>query len=223
MTMIRYGSDGTSTVVASWRRTGEPDRRPSATGSVSGGKTSPRSSRGPAARPGSTATPTPPAGPAVAAREAGFRAAAGAPVIVQGRLWGAMIAWTADEHPLPLDTETRLAVVHGTCGDRDRQRPGRAGTARARGHPGGAAAAGHAGRAGRTARGGVRGRDQRGAAAFRRRHRPDDPVRTGRDGDAPGERGHDGPPRAGRGTLGGLPAGRADRDRPADRPGRPGR
>ena len=108
MTMIRYGSDGTSTVVASWRRTGEPvppvgDRQ------RLGGKnltTIISRTRRPA-RIDSYADAS--GGPAVAAREAGFRAAAGVPVIVQGRLWGAMIAWTVDEHPLPLDTETRLA------------------------------------------------------------------------------------------------------------------
>jgi len=108
MTMIRYGSDGTSTVVASWRRTGEPvppvgDRQ------RLGGKnltTIISRTRRPA-RIDSYADASD--GPAVAAREAGFRAAAGAPVIVQGRLWGAMIAWTVDKHPLPLDTETRLA------------------------------------------------------------------------------------------------------------------
>jgi signal transduction histidine kinase len=47
--------------------------------------------------------------PTVAARAAGFRPAAGAPIIVQGRIWGAMIACSVDEHPLPLDTEARLA------------------------------------------------------------------------------------------------------------------
>src|SRR5947209_14385627 len=107
-TMIRYGSDGTSTVVASWRRTGEPvppvgDRQ------RLGGKnltTIISRTRRPA-RIDSYADAS--GGPAVAARQAGFRAAAGAPVIVRGRLWGAMIAWTADEHPLPLDTEARLA------------------------------------------------------------------------------------------------------------------
>src|SRR5712691_9204506 len=107
-TMIRYGSDGTSTVVANWRRTGEPvppigDRQ------RLGGKnltTIISRTRRPA-RIDSYADAS--GGPAAAAREAGFRAAAGVPVIVQGRLWGAMIAWTADEHPLPLDTETRLA------------------------------------------------------------------------------------------------------------------
>src|SRR6267154_430567 len=107
-TMIRYGSDGTSTVVAGWRRNGEPvppvgDRQ------RLGGKnltTIIGRTRRPA-RIDSYADAS--GGPAAAAREAGFRAAAGVPVIVHGRLWGAMIAWTADEHPLPLDTETRLA------------------------------------------------------------------------------------------------------------------
>ncbi len=107
-TMIRYGSDGTSTVVASWRRTGEPvppigDRQ------RLGGKnltTIISRTRRPA-RIDSYAEAS--GGPAVAAREAGFRAAAGAPVIVQGRLWGALIASTVDEHKLPLDTEARLA------------------------------------------------------------------------------------------------------------------
>jgi len=107
-TMIRYGSDGTSTVVASWRRTGEPDP-PVGDRQRLGGKnltTIISRTRRPA-RIDSYADAS--GGPAVAAREAGFRAAAGAPVIVHGRLWGAMIAWTADEHPLPLDTEARLA------------------------------------------------------------------------------------------------------------------
>jgi signal transduction histidine kinase len=107
-TMIRYGSDGTSTIVANWRRTGEPvppigDRQ------HLGGKnltTIISRTRRPA-RIDSYADAS--GGPAVAARQAGFRAAAGAPVIVQGRLWGAMIAWTVDKHPLPLDTEARLA------------------------------------------------------------------------------------------------------------------
>jgi signal transduction histidine kinase len=107
-TMIRYGSDGTSTVVANWRRTGEPvppigDRQ-----RLGGENLTTIISR--THRPARIDSYTDASGrPAVAAREAGFRAAAGAPVIVKGRLWGAMIAWTADEHPLPLDTEARLA------------------------------------------------------------------------------------------------------------------
>jgi signal transduction histidine kinase len=45
---------------------------------------------------------------AVEARERGVRHVAGAPVIVQGRPWGVMIAGSINERPLPADTEARL-------------------------------------------------------------------------------------------------------------------
>jgi GAF domain-containing protein len=49
------------------------------------------------------------AGPAPApALAAGMHSAVGAPISVEGRLWGVMIAATRDE-PLPVDTEARLA------------------------------------------------------------------------------------------------------------------
>jgi signal transduction histidine kinase len=107
-TMIRYESDGTATIVASWRRTGEAvppigDRQ------RLGGKnltTIISQTRRPARIDGYADAS---GGLAVAAREAGFRSAAGAPVIVQGRLWGAMVASSVDEDPLPPDTEARLA------------------------------------------------------------------------------------------------------------------
>ena len=44
-----------------------------------------------------------------AAREGGIRSAAGTPIIVQGRLWGAIFAGSTREQPLPADTEARLA------------------------------------------------------------------------------------------------------------------
>jgi signal transduction histidine kinase len=44
----------------------------------------------------------------VTLRELGVRQAVGAPIIVEGRLWGAMSASSAAEHPLPADTEARL-------------------------------------------------------------------------------------------------------------------
>ena len=107
-TMIRYGSDGTSTVVASCRRTGNAvppvgDRQ------RLGGKnlTTIISQTCRPARIDSYADAS--GAPAAAARGAGFHSAAGAPIIVQGRLWGAMIVTSVDEHPLPLDTEERLA------------------------------------------------------------------------------------------------------------------
>jgi PAS domain S-box-containing protein len=45
----------------------------------------------------------------VAAREAGYRSAVGTPIMVEGRLWGMISAASSGEHPLPADTEARLA------------------------------------------------------------------------------------------------------------------
>jgi GAF domain-containing protein len=45
----------------------------------------------------------------VAAREDGVGSGVGTPVIVEGRLWGVMAAYSAVGQPLPADTETRLA------------------------------------------------------------------------------------------------------------------
>jgi GAF domain-containing protein len=44
-----------------------------------------------------------------AAREAGIRSAVGAPILVQGDLWGVIFAASTLEQPLPADTEERLA------------------------------------------------------------------------------------------------------------------
>jgi signal transduction histidine kinase len=46
----------------------------------------------------------------VAARRIGMRSAAGAPISVEGRLWGVMIAASARENALPPGTEHRLAA-----------------------------------------------------------------------------------------------------------------
>ncbi|MDX6486979.1 MAG: hypothetical protein QOF43_2132, partial [Gaiellaceae bacterium] len=45
----------------------------------------------------------------VAAREAGYRSVVGTPIVVEGRLWGAMTVSSTAERPLPPDTEARLA------------------------------------------------------------------------------------------------------------------
>jgi GAF domain-containing protein len=45
----------------------------------------------------------------IAVRERGFSSAVGTPIIVEGRLWGVMIARSRPEQPLPTDTEARLA------------------------------------------------------------------------------------------------------------------
>jgi GAF domain-containing protein len=46
---------------------------------------------------------------ATAARGAGVRSTVGVPIVVAGRLWGAMSAWSRSPEPLPDDTATRLA------------------------------------------------------------------------------------------------------------------
>jgi signal transduction histidine kinase len=107
-TMTRYEPDGISAVVASWRKAGEAvppvsDRQPLGGNNLT---TIISQTRRPA-RIDSYADAS--GGPAEAARQAGFRSAAGAPISVQGRLWGAMIACSVDQDPLPMDTEARLA------------------------------------------------------------------------------------------------------------------
>jgi signal transduction histidine kinase len=47
--------------------------------------------------------------PADVARDWGFRSAVGAPISVQGRLWGVISVASTREDPLPADTEARLA------------------------------------------------------------------------------------------------------------------
>jgi signal transduction histidine kinase len=42
-------------------------------------------------------------------REMGIRSAVGAPILVEGSLWGAILAGSTVEQPLPADTESRLA------------------------------------------------------------------------------------------------------------------
>lgn len=108
MTMIRYASDDTSTIVANWRRTGDAVPPVGAREPIGGRNlTTTIWQTGRPARIDGYADASGAA--AVAAREAGFRAAAGAPILVQGRLWGALIAGALDDRPLPVDTEARLA------------------------------------------------------------------------------------------------------------------
>jgi signal transduction histidine kinase len=108
MTMIRYAADGTSTVVASRRRTGDAAPPVGARERLGGQNLTTIIAQ--TSRPVRIDYYDEASGPAaVAAREAGFHSAVGAPIIVQGRLWGAMIACTVDGHQLSQDTEVRLA------------------------------------------------------------------------------------------------------------------
>ena len=76
----------------------------------------------------------------------------GTPIVVEGRLWGAMIAASTHDAPLPAGHRVADRPVHRADGhgDRERRGAGRGGAPRRR--AGGAAARGDAGRAGRRAR-----------------------------------------------------------------------
>jgi signal transduction histidine kinase len=104
--LMRYEADGTATFVASW---GEPTIVPAGTRITLDGRNiaSLVRSSGRSARiedyedaPGSVAA---------IARERGVRSAVGAPITVEGRLWGAMAAFFKADKPLPPGIELRLA------------------------------------------------------------------------------------------------------------------
>jgi GAF domain-containing protein len=102
--MGRYEPDDTLAVVASWG-----DAGPAASRTMLGGKNLGTIvfQTGRSARIDSYADASGPIG--VAARETGVRSAVGTPITVEGRLWGAMIAGSLGEQPLPADAEARLA------------------------------------------------------------------------------------------------------------------
>jgi PAS domain S-box-containing protein len=105
--MLRYESDGTATVIGAW---GEREH-PFAVGTrwVLDGPTI-------TARVRETAAPARvddytqiTGGFADAVRATGIRAAAGAPIVVDGELWGVMVTAATDPDPLPDRIEQRLA------------------------------------------------------------------------------------------------------------------
>jgi GAF domain-containing protein len=102
--MGRYEPDDTLTVVASWG-----DEGPAVSGTMLGGRNLGTIvfETGRPARIDSYADASGPIG--VAARETGVCSAAGAPITVEGRLWGALIAGSRGERSLPADAEARLA------------------------------------------------------------------------------------------------------------------
>jgi PAS domain S-box-containing protein len=106
--IARYELDGTATGVAVWSPAG--DLAPTGTRvSMEGESLSALVLRtGRPARIDSYEHATGSA--AELARELGLRSSVGAPIIVDQRLWGVMAAGSADDQPLPLDTESRLAA-----------------------------------------------------------------------------------------------------------------
>ena len=105
--MVRYEADGTSSIVASWGS--------GAKVSLPVGDRQPLGGHNLVTMISETASPArldhygDVSGARVARlARAGFRAGVGAPVMVQGRLWGAVLAASFDKHALSPDAETRI-------------------------------------------------------------------------------------------------------------------
>jgi GAF domain-containing protein len=97
--LVRYEADGSGTIAAAWSRRGNP---------IPVGSRIPIDDivAGPVRRsgkPARTIEQSPPELPQ------GSYSAAGAPIVVAGRLWGAMTALAPQHRPLPEHTEARMA------------------------------------------------------------------------------------------------------------------
>ena len=104
--LTRYEEDGTVTALSGWTTEGGYNyvgRRYELEGTVSGLI----SETGRAGRVENYATA--PGEASQAAREMGWRSSVGAPITVEGRLWGVLAVVSKSTQPLPRDTEHRLA------------------------------------------------------------------------------------------------------------------
>jgi signal transduction histidine kinase len=122
--MLRYEVDGTATVMALWvdGKGGEAvaassqqlgvDIKPGARVPIGGENIPALVLR--TERPVRFDDSMRPTGPIAAVnREVGIRFAAGAPIVVDGRLWGVMLTATTEAQPLPVATESRIAEFTG--------------------------------------------------------------------------------------------------------------
>jgi signal transduction histidine kinase/uncharacterized protein YoaH (UPF0181 family) len=103
--LTRYEPDGTVTALGGWTATGyaHVGARFASEGTVSGLIFETR-------RTGRIDSYADESGAAAAAaREMGWHSSVGAPVIVEGRLWGVLAVVSTSDRPLPPDTERRLA------------------------------------------------------------------------------------------------------------------
>lgn len=103
--LTRYETDGTVTALGGWSTGGyaHVGTRFALEGTVSGLIFRTR-------RPGRINSYAEAPGPAAAAaREMGWRSSVGAPITVEGRLWGVLAVVSTSDRPLPVDTERRLA------------------------------------------------------------------------------------------------------------------
>ena len=106
--LARYDPDGAMTYVARWSGIGE-DRGGGARPRLGGRNVSTLVFE--TGRPARIADFSQASGPAAdVVRGLGIRSAVGAPIIVEGRLWGVMRVASTSEKPFPADTEARLAA-----------------------------------------------------------------------------------------------------------------
>jgi signal transduction histidine kinase len=103
--LTRYETDGTVTALGGWSTGGyvHVGTRFALEGTVSGLVFQTR-------RPGRiNSYAEAPGSAAAAAREMGWRSSVGAPITVEGRLWGVLAVVSTTDRPLPVDTERRMA------------------------------------------------------------------------------------------------------------------
>ena len=105
--MLRYEGDGTATLIAAWTETGAE---------IEVGSRLPLEGENVATLVLRTAQPvliddyaTATGEHAALLRQTGVRSAAGAPIVVDARLWGVMSAGSIQSKPLPAGTESRIA------------------------------------------------------------------------------------------------------------------
>jgi signal transduction histidine kinase len=110
--ILRYEGDGTATMIARWPETDsgliQIGTRVTLEGLEGESLTELVRRTGRPARIDSYANATNPT--AARARESGARCSAGAPIVVDGRLWGVMAAASTRPDPLPVATESRIAA-----------------------------------------------------------------------------------------------------------------
>ncbi|MEN3312516.1 MAG: hypothetical protein V7645_1845, partial [Actinomycetota bacterium] len=108
--ILRYEADGTAIVIAGWSESVEvpPELDVGARLQLKGESVSTLVFR--TGRPARIDNYANAAGPlSESLQESGVRSAVGAPIIVEGRLWGVMAAGSTKPEPLPSGTELRLA------------------------------------------------------------------------------------------------------------------